>query len=156
MEQRFNMYATATGTKLIKRVNAVGAALAETAMPVSAELVLLRASQINGCGFCTDMHYKDAIAAGEDPVRLNLVAAWREATVFTEPERAALAYTEELTRIADHHRGVSDETWAEVCKYFDEEQVTALTGVVALINVYNRLNVAQRTPAGSYQPGQFH
>ncbi len=91
----------------------------------------LRASQINGCGFCTDMHTKDAAAAGETPVRLNLVAAWREATVFTEAERAALALAEEGTRLADTHQGVSDETWAQARKHYDDEQLAALVCLVA-------------------------
>ncbi|MFR9800912.1 carboxymuconolactone decarboxylase family protein [Pseudonocardia sp. RS010] len=119
------------------------------------ELVSLRASQINGCGFCTDMHTKDAAAAGETAVRLNLVAAWREATVFTEAERAALALAEEGTRLADHHQGVSDETWARVCTHYDDDQVAALVCLVALINAANRINVIARTPAGSYEPGMF-
>ncbi|TCO46756.1 AhpD family alkylhydroperoxidase [Actinocrispum wychmicini] len=119
------------------------------------ELVSLRASQINGCGFCTDMHTKDATAAGETSVRLNLVAAWREATVFTEAERAALALAEEGTRLADAHTGVSDETWAQVRKHYDEDQVVALVSLVALINAANRMNVIVRTPAGSYEPGMF-
>ncbi|MCE3554107.1 carboxymuconolactone decarboxylase family protein [Pseudonocardia sp. RS11V-5] len=119
------------------------------------ELVSLRASQVNGCSFCTDMHTKDAATAGEDPVRLNLVAAWREATVFTEAERAALAFAEEGTRLADAHEGVSDETWARVRAHYDEDQVAALVCLVALVNAANRMNVIARTPAGSYEPGMF-
>ncbi|MGY2063359.1 carboxymuconolactone decarboxylase family protein, partial [Nocardia gipuzkoensis] len=103
----------------------------------------------------TDMHTKDATAEGETAVRLNLVAAWREATVFTEAERAALALAEEGTRLADTHHGVSDETWEQVRKHYDDEQVGALISLVALINAYNRLNVIARTPAGSYEPGMF-
>ena len=86
----------------------------------------LRASQINGCGFCTDMHTKDAAAAGETAQRLHLVAAWREATVFTDAERAALELTEQGTRIADAAGGVTDEAWANAAKHYDEEQLTAL------------------------------
>jgi AhpD family alkylhydroperoxidase len=130
--------------------------IAQSPLPKSTqELVSLRASQINGCGFCTDMHTKDAAAAGESSVRLNLVAAWREATVFTEAERAALALAEEGTRIADHHRGVSDETWEQVRKHYDDDQIGALVSLVALINAANRINVIVRTPAGSYEPGMF-
>jgi AhpD family alkylhydroperoxidase len=119
------------------------------------ELVRLRASQINGCGFCTDMHTKDAAHAGETSVRLNLVAAWREATVFTEAERAALELTEQGTRIADAAGGVSDEVWANAAKHYDEDQLAALVSLIALINTYNRMNVIIRQPAGDYQPGQF-
>jgi alkylhydroperoxidase family enzyme len=101
------------------------------------------------------MHSKDALAAGETTVRLNLVAAWREATVFTEAERAALELTEQGTRIADAAGGVPDEVWANAAKHYDEEQLGALVALIALINTYNRINVITRQPAGDYQPGQF-
>lgn len=116
------------------------------------ELVKLRASQINGCGFCVDMHYKDAVHAGEDPERLNLVTVWREAPAFTEPERAALALAEESARIADNPHGVSDETWGLVRKHYDDEQIAALVAMCAQINAWNRINVTLRTPAGFYDP----
>ena len=119
------------------------------------ELVRLRASQINGCGFCTDMHTKDAIAAGESQLRLNLVAAWREATVFTDAERAALELTEQGTRIADAAGGVTDEAWANATKHYDDDQLAALASLVALINTCNRVNVIVQQPAGDSQPGQF-
>ena len=119
------------------------------------ELCRLRASQINGCGFCTDMHTKDALAAGEDPQRLHLVAAWREATVFTEAERAALEVTEQGTRIADAAGGVTDDAWLNAAKHYDEEQLAALTFLIATINAFNRLNVITQQPAGGYVPGQF-
>jgi len=101
------------------------------------------------------MHTKDAAQAGESQLRLNLVAAWREATVFTEAERAALELTEQGTRIADAAGGVTDEAWANAAKHYDEEQLVALVALVALINTYNRLNVITRQPAGDYQPGQW-
>jgi alkylhydroperoxidase family enzyme len=101
------------------------------------------------------MHSKDAAAAGETAVRLNLVAAWREATVFTDAERAALELTEEGTRIADAAGGVSDDVWANAGKYYDEEQLMALVSLIALINSFNRMNVMLTMPAGDYQPGQF-
>ncbi len=85
----------------------------------------IRASQINGCGFCTDMHTKDALHAGETQTRLNLIAAWREATVFSDAERAALELAEQGTRIADAAGGVSDEAWANAAKHYDEEQLAA-------------------------------
>ena len=102
--------ATTVATKFVKHLNSVGGVVTGPALPAATqELVKIRASQINGCAACTDMHTKDAAHAGETQVRLNLVAVWREATVFTEAERAALELTEEGTRIADSPRGVTDE-----------------------------------------------
>ena len=101
------------------------------------------------------MHTKDAAHAGESQVRLNLVAAWREATVFTEAERAALELTEQGTRIADAAGGVPDEAWANAAKHYDDDQLAALVSLIALINAYNRMNVITRQPAGDYQPGQW-
>jgi AhpD family alkylhydroperoxidase len=156
MDARFNMLGNEIAMKFGKRFANAGLVIHQSSLPkATQELVSLRASQINGCGFCTDMHTKDAAAAGETSVRLNLVAAWREATVFTEAERAALALTEEGTRIADTHQGVSDETWAQVRKHYDDDQIAALVSLVALINAANRMNVIVRTPAGSYEPGMY-
>jgi AhpD family alkylhydroperoxidase len=122
---------------------AANKAAVDSALPEAAqELTKIRASQINGCGFCLDMHTKDAAKAGETPVRLNLVAAWREAAVFTEAERAALELTEQGTRIADGG-GVTDDAWANAAKHYDE---TAIVSQIAII---------LRRPAGDYQPGQF-
>jgi AhpD family alkylhydroperoxidase len=106
MEPRFNMLGNEIGAKFSKRFANASMVIAQSPLPKSTqELAGLRASQINGCGWCVDLHTKEAAAAGETAVRLNLVAAWREATVFTEAERAALALTEEGTRLADaHHR----------------------------------------------------
>jgi alkylhydroperoxidase family enzyme len=101
------------------------------------------------------MHTKDAAHAGETQVRLNLVAVWREATVFTEAERAALELTEQGTRIADAAGGVTDEAWANAAKHYDDDQLAALVSLIALINTYNRFNVITRQPAGDYQPGQW-
>ncbi|MEU3653566.1 carboxymuconolactone decarboxylase family protein [Streptomyces sp. NPDC032161] len=113
--------------------------LEESTQPKSLrEVVELRVGQINGCGFCVDIHTKEA-AAGETALRLNLVAVWRHSTVFTDVERAALALAEEGTRLGDH--GVSDETWAEVRKHFDDDRVGALVCLVALINAATRMNV---------------
>ena len=156
MDARFDMFGNEIATKFAKRFANASLVLDQSPLPKpTQELISLRASQINGCGFCTDMHTKDATAAGETAVRLNLVAAWREATVFTEAERAALALTEEGTRLADSHHGVSDETWTEVRKHFDDDQIAAMVCLVALINAANRVNVIVRTPAGSYHPGMF-
>ncbi|CAG6397717.1 carboxymuconolactone decarboxylase family protein [Streptomyces cocklensis] len=156
MDARLNLYTSTTGQKFTKYLNSAGKAVADSSLPrATQDLVLLRASQINGCGFCTDMHTKDAEAAGETAQRLHLVAAWREATVFTDAERAALELTEEGTRIADAAGGVPDEVWANAAKHHDEDELAALVALIAVINAYNRMNVIIRQPAGSYQPGQF-
>ncbi|MFE1204977.1 carboxymuconolactone decarboxylase family protein [Streptomyces sp. NPDC058762] len=155
MDARINYFGNALAGKVMKHLNSAGAAV-QSALPVATqELVKIRASQINGCGFCTDMHTKDAVAAGEDQQRLNLVAVWREATVFTDAERAALAVTEQGTRIADASGGVSDEVWAEAAKHYDEDQLAALISLIAVINAYNRINVINQQPAGGYKPGMF-
>ena len=156
MDARFNLFDNEIAARIGKRFANVSLVIDQSPLPKSTqELVSLRASQINGCGFCTDMHTKDAAAAGETPVRLNLVAAWREATVFTEAERAALALAEEGTRLADHHHGVSDETWAQVRKHYDDDQIAGLVSLVALINATNRLGVIVNYQGGSYQAGMF-
>ncbi|MER5349375.1 carboxymuconolactone decarboxylase family protein [Kitasatospora sp. NPDC002551] len=156
MDARLDYFGTGVGAKVLRHFNSAGKVLADSAVPhATQELVKIRASQINGCGFCTDMHTKDAAHAGESALRLNLVATWREATVFTEAERAALELTEQGTRIADAAGGVTDEAWANAAKHYDEEQLAALISLIAVINAYNRINVINRQPAGSYQPGQF-
>ncbi|MEU4667718.1 carboxymuconolactone decarboxylase family protein [Amycolatopsis sp. NPDC023774] len=156
MEARLNLFENAVAGKFIKFLNAANKPIADSGLPAATqELVKLRASQINGCGFCTDMHYKEAVAAGEEPTRLNLVAAWREATVFTDAERAALELTEQGTRIADAAGGVSDEVWQQAAKHYDEDQLTGLTMLIALINTYNRMNVITQQPAGHYEVGMF-
>jgi AhpD family alkylhydroperoxidase len=124
-------------------------------LPKSTEnMVMLRASQINGCGFCTDIHAKDAAHDGETPVRINLVAAWRESKVFTDAERAALELAEQGTRMADAAGGVTDEAWANRAQHYDEEQLAALVCLIALINASNRLGVIPQLRGGDYQPGQ--
>jgi AhpD family alkylhydroperoxidase len=156
MGPRIDLFTNEIAAKFGKRFANASLVIHQSPLPkATQELVSLRASQINGCGFCVDMHTKEAAAAGESPVRLNLVATWREATVFTEAERAALALAEEGTRLADTHHGVSDETWAQVRKHYDDDQIAALVSLVALINAANRINVIVRNPAGSYQPGMF-
>jgi AhpD family alkylhydroperoxidase len=155
MEARLNLFGNEVAAKFLKHLNSAGRALAGSTLPAATqELVKLRASQINGCGFCTDMHSKDAAAAGETPQRLNLVAAWREAKVFTEAERAALELAEHGTRLADGS-GVSDEVWENAAKHYDEEQLLALVSLIAVINAFNRLNVMTQQPAGDYVVGQF-
>ena len=156
MEPRFNVFDNEIGARFAKRFAGLGLVIDQSPLPKSTqELVSLRASQINGCGWCIDMHTKEAAAAGETPVRLNLVAAWRESTVFTEAERAALALAEEGTRLADACPGVSDETWDNVRKHYDDDQIAALVALVALINAANRLAVIVHQRGGSYEAGMF-
>jgi AhpD family alkylhydroperoxidase len=156
MDARLNLFGSDATMKFVKYINSAARVVSESTLPsATQELVKIRASQINGCGFCTDMHTKDAAAAGETQLRLNLVAAWREATVFTEAERAALELAEQGTRIADTAGGVADEAWANAAKHYDEEQLAALVMIISLINVYNRVNVITRQPAGDYEPGQY-
>jgi AhpD family alkylhydroperoxidase len=154
MEARFNLFDSPTAAKLAKRFYGAALVLEQSTVPKALlELVELRASQINGCAFCVDMHTKEATAAGETAGRLHMVAVWREATVFTEAERAALALAEEGTRLADAQPGVSDETWAAARKHFDDDQIGTLICVIAMINAANRMNVIVRNPGGSYEPG---
>ncbi|MFD8500682.1 carboxymuconolactone decarboxylase family protein [Amycolatopsis sp. NPDC059657] len=155
MEARLNVFANPVAGKFMKYINSAGKVLADSGLPAATqELVKIRASQINGCGFCLDMHTKEAAHAGETAQRLHMVAGWREAKVFTEAERAALELAEQGTRIADS-AGVGDEVWANAAKHYDEDQLAALTGLIALINAYNRLNVIVQQPAGDYQVGMF-
>jgi AhpD family alkylhydroperoxidase len=155
MDARFNFFGNPVAAKFSKYINSAGAVLAGSSLPsATQELVKIRASQLNGCGFCLDMHTKEAAHAGETSLRLTMIAAWREATVFTEAERAALELAEQGTRIADGG-GVTDEVWANVAKHYDEDQQAALVSLVALINAYNRMNVIIQQPAGGYQVGQF-
>jgi AhpD family alkylhydroperoxidase len=115
------------------------------------ELVHLRASQINGCSTCVDMHWRIAKKAGETDERLFAAAAWRDTPYFTEGERAALAFAEALTRISDRADPVPDPIWSEVDKHFDEQELATLVLAIAHINVWNRLNVAVRQPAGVWK-----
>ena len=155
MDPRINLLGSNVMAKNLKGLISAGT-IPDTILSTSTqELCKLRASQINGCGFCTDMHAKDAAHAGETQQRLNLVATWREATVFTDAERAALELTEQGTRIADAGGGVTDEAWTAAARHYDADQLTALITLIATINAFNRLNVINRQPAGSYQPGQF-
>jgi AhpD family alkylhydroperoxidase len=116
------------------------------------ELVLMRVSQINGCAYCMDMHSKDARAAGETEQRLYVLAGWREASFYSERERAALDWAEAVTRLGEH--GVSDDVYDRARASFSEEELLNLTLVIGMINTWNRVNVAFQTPAGSYQPAK--
>jgi AhpD family alkylhydroperoxidase len=120
--------------------------------PNTADLVHLRAAQINGCGYCVDMHARDLKKAGETDERIFSVAAWRDAPYFTDAERAALALTEAATRLSDRPDPVPDEVFEEATRYYDETTLSALIIDIALINFWNRLTVTVKQPAGSY-PG---
>ena len=155
MDVRLNFYSNAVAGSFTEHINAAGGVITSSTLPAATqELVKIRASQINGCAVCLDMHTKDAEHNGESSVRINLVAAWREATVFTEAERAALELTEQGTRVADGG-SVYDQTWANAAKHYDEDQLGALVCLIALINLYNRLNAITRQPGGDYTPGQW-
>jgi AhpD family alkylhydroperoxidase len=156
MQARIDVYGNPLASRFAKYINSAGAVVTSSTLPTTTQdLVKIRASQINGCAACTEMHTKDAEHAGETSVRLNLIAAWREAMVFSDAERAALELAEQGTRIADGAGGVSDDVWANARKHYDEDQLAALVALVALINTYNRINVITRQPAGTYTPGQW-
>jgi AhpD family alkylhydroperoxidase len=155
MDARLKYYRSPAGARFQQYLGSAGKVVTDSTLPAAVQfLCMIRASQINGCGFCTDMHTKDAAHAGETPVRLNLIAAWRGAKVFTDAERAALEVTEQGTRIADTSGGVTDEAWANAAKHYDDDQLVALVSLIATINAYNRINVIIRQPAGDYQAGQ--
>ena len=155
MDARLNYQGNAVAMKFMKYLISAGKVVSDSGLPTATQqLVEIRASQVNGCAVCTDMHTKDTAHAGETQARLNLVATWPEATVFTEAERAALELAEQGTRIADAASGVTDEAWANAAKHYDEDQLAALVSLIAGINAWNRINVITRQPAGDYQPGQ--
>jgi AhpD family alkylhydroperoxidase len=114
------------------------------------DLVHLRASQINGCSVCVDLHARDLRKAGESDERMFAVGAWRDAPYFTDAERAALALTEAVTRLSDRADPVPDEVWDEAARHYDEATLSALVVSIATINVWNRVNVATRQVAGQW------
>ena len=133
----------------LKALNALGASAAKGSVPnTTLELVRLRASQINGCSLCVEMHARDLKKAGEKDERLFTVAAWREAPYFTDAERAALALTEAATRLNDRADPVNDEIWNEAARHYDEKAMADLILNIALINFWNRVNVPIRQVAG--------
>lgn len=155
MPARLNAFGTDIGPKFGKYlVSANNVVASSTVLAATLELIKIRASQINGCGGCLDMHTKEAALAGETPLRLNLIAAWRETTVFTDAERAALELTEQGTRLADSG-GVTDAAWANAASYYDQEQLMALVCQIAVINTFNRMMVITRQQGGEYRPGQL-
>ncbi|WP_410575355.1 carboxymuconolactone decarboxylase family protein [Amycolatopsis sp. cmx-4-61] len=156
MELRFTLTDNEIGAEFAKGFGTASLAIRRSPLEkVTQELVSLRVSQLNGCGWCVDIHAKELAAAGEPAVRINLIAAWREATVFTEAEQAALALAEEGTRIADAAPGVSDGTWARVRAHFDDDRIAALVALVAQMNAANRLAVLVHQQGGAYEPGMF-
>jgi AhpD family alkylhydroperoxidase len=129
-------------------LQALSKTVSRAGVPINRELVHLRASQINGCSVCVDMHAKAARKQGESEERVFAVGAWRDTPYFSEPERAALALTEALTRIADRADPVPDPIWDAAAEHFDDVQLAALVLDIASINVWNRLNVATRQVVG--------
>ncbi|TPI39983.1 carboxymuconolactone decarboxylase family protein [Mesorhizobium sp. B3-1-9] len=139
MKQRLQFYAKAP--ELLKAVTALNKAVDECGLEESLmHLVKLRASQINGCSYCVDMHSREARRDGETEQRLYLVAAWKESPLFSERERAALAWTEKVTKISEN--GVPDDLYASTLEHFSEEELVKLTVAVGMINTWNRLSVS--------------
>ena len=135
----------------VHAIRGVEKAVRESGLEASLlELVKTRASQLNGCAFCIDMHTKDARAAGETEQRLYALSAWRETTLFQPSRRAALAWTEAITNIQQGH--ASDEAYEEALAEFDEPQLVRLTVAIAQINTWNRIAIAFRAEPGHYQP----
>jgi len=129
-------------------------AVGQTGIPeTTLSLVELRASQINGCSICVDIHSRELRIAGEPDERIFLVAAWREAPYYTDSERAALALTEAATRLADRSDAVSDELWEEVSRHYDEQQLAGLVLLIASMNAWNRINAVTRQVSGAWIGG---
>ena len=151
MKQRINFYEK--GFKAIRPLFNLGAYLSKSPIETSLlDLINFRVSQINGCAYCLDMHSKDLRAHGETEQRLYMMDAWRESPVYTDRERAALAWAEAVTRLEKQR--VPDDVYEQALTQFSEEELVDLTMAVNGINSWNRLNVAFRTPAGNYTPGQ--
>lgn len=129
-------------------------AVRQTGIPeTTLSLVELRASQINGCSICVDIHSRELRIAGEPDERIFLVAAWREAPYYTDAERAALALTEAATRLADRPDAVPDELWEEVSRHYDEQQLAGLVLLIASMNAWNRINAVTRQISGAWIGG---
>lgn len=134
----------------MKALIALSTSTGDTLPATTVGLVQMRASQINGCAVCLQMHATELRKAGETDERLDTIAGWRDAPWFTDAERAALALTEATTRLADRTDAVSDELWDEAAKHYDEQQLAALVITIASINTWNRLNAATRAVAGAH------
>ena len=145
---------TRVAPQSLKPLFALGAQVEASGLEHSLlELVKMRASQLNGCAYCLDMHSKDARAAGETEQRLYLLDAWRETSLYSEREQAALAWTEAVTLVADGH--VPDAAYSDASNHFTEEELVSLTLAIVAVNGWNRLNIAFRMEAGGYRPGMF-
>jgi AhpD family alkylhydroperoxidase len=135
----------------LQALQRLGAAVKHTDVPATTlYLVELRASQINGCSVCADMHSRELKAAGEPDERIFCVAAWREAPYYSDAERAALALTEAATRLADRSDPVPDDVWAQASRHYDEPQLAALVIAIAAINAFNRVNAITRQVSGEW------
>jgi len=151
MERRIDFSRVAPGG--VHALLALEKYVAESGLkPSLRHLIHVRASQINGCAYCIDMHWKDARADGETEQRLYGLDAWQESPYYTDRERAALAWTEAVTRVGEGH--VPDEVFDEVRRHFSEGEIASLTFCVVAINSWNRLAISLRAPAGSYQPAK--
>ncbi|HEY3768515.1 MAG TPA: carboxymuconolactone decarboxylase family protein [Candidatus Angelobacter sp.] len=151
MEARFNSAKAAPGA--YKAMLGLETYLHQCGLEESLlHLIKLRSSQINGCAYCLDMHWKDLRAIGESEQRLYSLDAWRECPYYTERERAALAWTEAVTLVANDH--VPDAVYEEVRQHFNEKELADLTFAVATINAWNRMAIASRTVPGQYQPAK--
>jgi AhpD family alkylhydroperoxidase len=152
MKQRIDLLEK--GQKVIKALGGLSVYLAKSSLePQLINLIDFRVSQINGCAYCLDMHSKDLRAAGETEQRLYVLDAWREAPFYSKRERAALAWAEAVTELKN--KNVPDEIYEEARSEFSEEEIIDLTMAIIAINTYNRINIAFKTPAGDYQPGQW-
>lgn len=152
MKQRINPFAK--GQHAIKAMYGLGAYLSKSTVEKELlNLIYFRVSQINGCAFCLDMHSKDLRAAGETEQRLYMLDAWREASLYSDRERAALGWAEAVTGISGGQ--VPDAIYEEARQHFSEEEIIDLTMATITINGYNRINIAFCMPSGDYQPGQF-
>jgi AhpD family alkylhydroperoxidase len=153
MEQRINVFNK--GANAMKALYGIGAYLSKSPIEQSVQhLVKMRASQINGCAYCLDMHAKDMRSEGESEQRIYLLNAWRETAIYTERERAALAWTEAVTELRNND--VPDDVYEMASAQFDEQELIDLTLVVTTINTYNRINIAFRKQAGDYVVGQWN
>ena len=151
MEQRLDVEAIAPRT--YAAMVRLSSATADCGLePLLQELVRIRASQLNGCAYCLDMHTKDARALGEDDQRIHVLPAWREAPWYSERERAALALTEAMTRLAEG--GVPDDVFAAAAAVFTEHELTGLIWAITAINAWNRIAITSRMEPGHYQPGE--
>lgn len=152
MEQRINAFEKGQGA--LKAMLGISGYLTKSPLEKNLQhLIEYRVSQINGCAYCLDMHSKDLRHEGESEQRIYMLSAWRETPLYTERERAALAWAESITLLGEDH--VPDEVFEQARREFSDEELIDLTLVVATINSWNRINIAFRTTPGTYQPGQW-